>query len=217
MPRSFVFIVTYGRSGSTLLQHIIGSLSGYHIAGENSNALFGLFQSYSSCVKAKSNGTPNTRRIEDPWFGAHAVKPFHYGQKLAALFISEVLRPPDDARVIGFKEIRYFENPRELEAYLTFMRTFFVPAKFIFNIRTPEEVAKSGWWKNRPEADVIPQVQKWHTMIDDYVRAHPADSFCVRYNDYVSDHLALVPLFEFLGETYDPDQIAKIMAVKLSH
>ncbi len=39
----YLFIVTYGRSGSTLLQGILNSIPGYLIRGENRAALFHLY------------------------------------------------------------------------------------------------------------------------------------------------------------------------------
>ena len=43
-----VLIVTYGRSGSTLLQGILNSIEGCLIRGENDNFCFALYQAHQS-------------------------------------------------------------------------------------------------------------------------------------------------------------------------
>jgi hypothetical protein len=40
------FVVTYGRSGSTLLQGLLNSIPRYCIRGENYNAMFYMFRAY---------------------------------------------------------------------------------------------------------------------------------------------------------------------------
>ena len=39
VSEGFVFVVTYGRSGSTLLQNVLNTIPGYCIRGENANTL----------------------------------------------------------------------------------------------------------------------------------------------------------------------------------
>ena len=48
-----VFVITYGRSGSTLMQGILNSIDGFHIKGENNGFVFKLFESYQLLVNAK--------------------------------------------------------------------------------------------------------------------------------------------------------------------
>lgn len=50
MPKEgYVFIITYGRSGSTLTQNLLNSLPGYCIRGENSNLLYFLSKAADLC------------------------------------------------------------------------------------------------------------------------------------------------------------------------
>lgn len=48
-----LLIVTYGRSGSTLLQSMLQTIPGAHIAGENYNALHPIFQSVRRAQRTK--------------------------------------------------------------------------------------------------------------------------------------------------------------------
>jgi hypothetical protein len=48
-----VFIVTYGRSGSTLLQSMLQTIPGIHLSGENYGALLKLREVSSCAVRMK--------------------------------------------------------------------------------------------------------------------------------------------------------------------
>ena len=48
MLQKTVFVITYGRSGSTLLQNMFNALPGYVLRGENNNILSSLVQSWEA-------------------------------------------------------------------------------------------------------------------------------------------------------------------------
>ena len=49
----YIFIVTYGRSGSTLLQGILNSIPGYLVRGENRQALRHLYAFHTAAVQER--------------------------------------------------------------------------------------------------------------------------------------------------------------------
>lgn len=215
-PR-YAFIVTYGRSGSTVLQKIIASISGCHFNGENSDALAGLWASYrSACATRSEQGDVPRTRSGDPWRGAHLIDPQSYNRKLASLFVDEILRPPPDAALIGFKEVRYFDHGEALPDYLDYIRTTFAPALLIFNRRDPVAVANSAWWKNHP-ADIAAEVRRFDAQTDLYARLYPAETIIVDYDAFCRDPDHLRPLFERLGADFDRGRLAGLMAERLNH
>lgn len=217
MTKEFVFIVTYGRSGSTLLQKIVGSIENCHIAGENNNALFGLYQSYTSLNNAKRRFGQNYTNYDEPWYGADLFGPERYGRKLVRMFIDEVLNPPENASIIGFKEIRYFENPGYFLQFLKFIKHFFAPAKYIFNVRDCQEVSKSGWWKEQSEDSVCNQIMKNNEMMEEFISLFPEACIKVNYNEYTKNHLSLESVYDFLGREFDPIAVTNILSKKLTH
>ena len=218
--RKFVFIVTYGRSGSTLLQSILASIEGAHITGENNDVLSGLMQAFESAVQTKRDyGTYPRTAPGDPWRGAHRINTTRFARKLADAFVDEVLRAPSTATLIGFKEIRYFGRT-DLEQYLDFLGCTFTPALFVFNRRRAEDVVRSadglGWWTDRV-GDIAQQLREFDNSVDGYALAHPNCCVTVSYEDYVADAEALRPVFERLDEPFDVQRIRSIMSVKLEH
>lgn len=217
----YVFVVTYGRSGSTLIQSLLNTCPGYCIRGENADALGPIAKSWAH-VKDNANLANLARNQtvtapDHPWFGGQSISPRRFGHALARAFVREVLRPPPGTRVLGFKEIRWGAQPGSVATSLRFLRTFFRNPKFIFNTRDHDQVARSAWWAAEPEDEVRARLVAWEEDYAAFLAAHPDLGLRVHYNDYVADHDALRPMFDFLGEGFDADTVARVMARPLTH
>ncbi len=213
----YVFVVTYGRSGSTLLQTLLQSIDGYFIRGENANALWPLFQSIQRIAQAKQDHGYREIEAKGPWFGINKVDPATYARHLVGCFVDDIIQPPADARVVGFKEIRFHEVGEDFQAYLDFIAEQLAPARFIFNKRNWRDVAKSGWWKNCEESLVRDIVTKADDMFDAYADKYPERCFVAKYEDYVGKPDYWRALFDFLGETYDPVRVNALCSRQLKH
>ncbi len=65
-----VFVVTYGRSGSTLLTGILNSIPGFLIRGENRDAVHHLFLFHQTLATEKARGPQDkVRQRTHPFFG----------------------------------------------------------------------------------------------------------------------------------------------------
>jgi len=215
-PRMFIFIVTYARSGSTLLQKIIADIPGSHIMGENGDVLAGLHAAYrSAALTREEQGRERRERSGDPWRGAHRIRPNRFNRRMIELFVDEVLLPPADAWLIGFKEVRYFDHD-DLVAYLDYIRASFPSCLLVFNRRDGAAVAHSGWWQDHP-ADIVAEVAKFDARVDGYLVQHPEAGLVVRYEDYCGDPAHLSPLFARLGVPLDVERLRSLMAERLTH
>lgn len=209
-----MFVVTYGRSGSTLLQGILNSTPGWLLRGENGGAVYHLHRHF-----AEITGRPQSRRRETPfpvtdaWFGLD-----RYPRRLAVadlrrLVVDTLLRPEPETRVSGFKEIRW-DQP-DLADYLRFLQRLFPGARFVFNTRNHADVARSKWWAQA--ADPLAELAR--------VEAHQAaaaaelgdEAYRVHFDDYVRDPSVLRGLFAWLGEEYDEERVRSVLAVQHSY
>lgn len=218
---SHVVIVTYGRSGSTLLQNLMNGLEGYCIRGENNNALFHLARSWHALVSAEPidglRRTGETTGPDHPWFGAETVDTDRYGRTLAHGFLSDVLRPPPGTRVAGFKEIRFHHAGGHLDAYIDFMTRFVPDLRFVFNTRDHAATARSGWWAAMDPAAVARELKLAEACFD-RMRARLGErAISLHYDDYVADPAALEPLFAFLGARLSPDKRDRLLGRRLDH
>lgn len=217
---SYIFIVTYGRSGSTLLQSLLNSLDGVQIRGENDNALLHLFRAIESVKRARTFGGDRQRTEPDePWYGSAEMRPVGFRNTLLNSFVRNVLRPDEGKTVLGFKEIRY--SPAVLweahfVSYMNFLLTTFPDAKIIFNTRNVEDVARSSW-----NAEQDPEFVKAQTRAcDERFARYDATSertMLMHYDDYVADRSKIAGMFEFLGHSYDADTVETVFSKPLRH
>ena len=216
-----VFIVTYGRSGSTLLQNMLNSLPGYLIRGENENLLAPLARAWDTVARSdqarKIRAEGRTTTPQHPWFGYETVCENDLGKALARSFIETVLRPTDTTRVIGFKEVRWHADPALFPVMLGFLQRFFPEARFVFNIRDHSEVVRSGWWKHMNEDLVRRQLTQAEKLYAGFAEKYPEQCITLSYNDSITATDAWRPLFRFLNQPFDAKKVAHVLNNKLTH
>ena len=220
MPKNYVFIVTYGRSGSTLLQSILNSIDGYRIQGENFNCLLHLYRSCKMLRNARNRNGPKV--VDLPWLGANEIRVNRYISEVVRAFVVHVLQPREEDRVIGFKEVRYGDmGDEELRGLLEFIEKSFNNCKIIFNKRNADGVAassrKQGWFKGQPSDYVFAMVKRMDEFFDKAVQEEPGTRYIVNYDEYIMDNEKLRGLFEFLGEPFDLERLRSLLSVRLIH
>jgi hypothetical protein len=211
----FVFIVTYGRSGSTLLLGLLNALPGYHICGENDGALVPVFRAYERLRRARYQWGTKENLPENPWYGAHLIMPELFARGCVDAFFGAVLRPPLGTRACGFKEIRYTDlelNDDEFTPFLHFMLSGFPGAAFVFNVRNIEKTASSGWWKDQNPEIVQRRLAGAVQRMTDYAQAHPENTLVFEYDRITSDATYFKTLCDFLGEPFDESVVHSVLS-----
>lgn len=211
----YVFVVTYGRSGSTLLMGLLNTIPGYRIRGENLNALYRLYQADAAVSQAhRKHGGPGSRVPSNAWYGAASWRTDTFRATLLDSFIRNVLCPEPGDRVLGFKEVRYtHDHMQDLSDYLDFLRTAFPECRIVFNHRVPDDVAKSAWWANTPRA--LERLK----AADERLRAIPGDDRHFHFDfDAIDDSLDNIrELFAWLGEPMDEEKVRRTLATRHSY
>jgi hypothetical protein len=208
----YLFIVTYGRSGSTLLQGILSSIPGYLIRGENGGAAYHLYKFHTTAEHSRTS-SPKWRSSRSAWFGIGGYPTRLALKELRALLLATVIRPEKDSRVVGFKEIRWLQS--DLAEYVGFLRAVFPGARFVINTRNLEDVVVSKWWATKSDArEVLAEAQErmlaLKTSLGD-------DAYHIHYDDYVHDPGRLRGLFDWLGEEFEESRVKEVMNEKHSH
>lgn len=208
----YVFIMTYGRSGSTLLQMILNSAPGVLIRGENGGMVPHLYAYHRQALKEiEARGT----WAESPGSAYYGINHYPIDTALGEfrqLVTETLLRPMPDTRIVGFKEIRWYMP--DLAEYVAFLRSVFPGARFVVNTRNIAETAKSRWWTQRddPEGTIA--------RLEERILAVAADlgdaAHRVVYDDYVADPGKLEAMFDWLGVPFDLDEVERVMATKYS-
>jgi hypothetical protein len=210
----YLFIVTYGRSGSTLLQGILNSIPGYLIRGENRAAVYHLYEFHRTCIREMERVRKPGEVLppSDAYFGMDRYPEEVAVRRLRQVARDTLLRPDADTRVAGFKEIRWYQD--DVADYVEFMRNLFPGARFILNTRNHDDVLQSRWWRRTPDAATTLSLMEERIM---GLRPVLEDScFHLHFDDYVDDPGALEGLFSWLGEDFDIEQVRRVMSVRHS-
>lgn len=218
----YVFLVTYGRSGSTLLQAVLNTLPHYCIRGENEGVLQSLYIAAAQARETRSRYGDDSDNSDHPWFGAGLVEPGKFSERLHCVFVDEILKPPSSALVIGMKEIRWFMLEHQWLAYISldgmldWMRVLFDPCKIVFNVRDVDAVIKS--WAGVQEAKwVRDMVTGEDARYAAYQVEHPDACITMNYDEYATDPQALERLFDFLREPFSLPIIQRVLEKPLTH
>jgi Sulfotransferase family len=218
----YLFVVTYGRSGSTLLQGILDSIPGYLIRGENRQVLMHVYKFHRAAVKQRALHRRGQRKRDEPVGGLTSTKAWYgmdnFGVRASLRdarrpALDTLLRPEPDTRVTGFKEIRW--AGKDVPDYVDWLRRVFPGARFVVNTRDLAAVSKSKWWADRPDA--YDQLREGEQRLLHLAEELGDAAFHVHYDDYVDDPRALKPLFDWLGEEFDEARIRAVMDVPHSY
>jgi len=215
----YVFVLTYGRSGSTLLMKILNAVEGVDIRGENHNTLFWLYRAIDAAERARSHPGAVASDKANPWYGARAIDSKGFTRATLEAFVANVLRPPPGTVVTGFKEIRHTDRMMDAESfagYVDFLLAHFPGARIVFNTRDAQAVARSGWFRNMDPEVVISLVETSNGWFRAAAERHDG-CFVIDYADVVENGPKVADLFTFLGFEHDPQAVERILAVPLTH
>jgi len=218
LDKKVAIIATYGRSGSTLLSAILSSVAGFHMAGENGDAMRGLFHSVKALRKAQSKAKHFKTNVNEPWYLIDKINITRYGELLLESFFSEIVMAPAECNgKFGFKEIRFFKNLAETTDYLEFLLEFIPSVKIIFNIRSHQAVSRSGWYRKMDSELVAKRLAAIDEQMFNFTSHHTDKAIICSYDEYIANPESLRRLFNFLNEPYDATKIAEVLATPLSH
>lgn len=234
-----VFVVTYGRTGSTLLQGILNSVEGVVITGENGGYIYNLYSAYKTLeylghqtrkIKRKETTLQLIQRKitnkkqsgkEDsptlPFFGSsfidlNAEKRFLLG-RISKYFKSNL--NCNKATVTGFKEVRY--HMLDIDQYLDFLQEHFGPACFVFLTRNAEQVAQSGFYKKKSTNETLLHIEEIEKRFFKYIRSQPDTCYWIDYENLKRDDERLRKLFDFIGLEFDQAKIERVLATPHSY
>lgn len=230
MKYESILIITYGRSGSTLLQGILNSIDGVTIRGENYNFIKGLYIAYENLTRTKGEfGRGDESKLTtSPWYGASELDLSIFIEDARTLVRNQLIgREPLPERKIcyGFKEIRYMDLDTRLSSseralkfneYLAFLRCLFPNPAFVFLTREHSQVMASGWWKDWKKDMVSKMLNEFELLSVEYCREKDW-VFQLKYEDMISNSQRVKGLFEFLGAEYSAGKVAETLAVRHSY
>lgn len=205
-PR-ILFMVTYGRTGSTLLQGLLNACPRTLMLGENWGVLYGLHQLRASLQQWRDHaGMVSIDAPTHPFFGGPRFDFDGFDAKLADLgrsYFEHFDVDLTDYDVIGFKDTKYIVP--DLDAHLEALAALFPNALFLFLTRDHDELVGSGFLKLAPEDMVREALANFEQTIDQLEADLGAERIArLDYRDVVERGPKLFDLFHRLGLQPDP-------------
>lgn len=218
----FVTVVTYGRTGSTVVQAALNALPGVLVRGENYSAMRGL-EAYVQSI-AETADRHHAGKSTHPWFGSARLDPAEVVADLRRHVLDTVLRPRRDTAWVGFKEVRYepghFGSYDLLLSHLLFLDTLLPGMHYLMNVRDPVSAARSGWWPGNENAvEVLATTRDWLVdAVADIRRIKGPDrAILLDYDEWDGHPDVLIRAFADLGLPRDDDAVRAIVGERLAH
>lgn len=190
----YLFVVTYGRSGSTLLQGLLNCLPRVLVRGENSLFVLPMYRASAQAMKFRHrhyNHRP--RQVQSAFYGLRNLRRTQFRTATRRLVTGYVLGPEPRSAfdVIGFKEVRWHEiEPKETEGFFAFMDAAFPGARYLLNERNSEHVATSGFWRRRDDAEAYEAIDRTREIQEFLRHSRPDRTYDCRYEEITSEDRA---------------------------
>ena len=221
----YIVILTYGRTGSTVLQGALNTVDGVSIRGENYGVCNHIAKLHAAAERtnAEQSGGITTDTIS-PWYGAHLIDPDGLLRTLRDGLVNDVLKSPAGTTITGFKEIRhttdYFATFEELVDYTVFLERLLPGVKFVVNTRGAEDTSKSGWWKDDPGAvELLNRTREWMLRLPDAIkdRLGAGRVVVMEYEIWNKNPQELARMLRELGLPADLGRLTEVSHRRLDH
>jgi len=219
---SSVLVLTYGRTGSTLLTGVLNAIPGVLVRGENQNMFAGLYQGYRRLRSTREKYGENAHSPTSPFFGTHRLCEQRYLSHARELARDQLVTgSPRQVSVYGFKETRYTRALLEedgvgpLAPYLDFLAELFPDPAFIVLTRNHGDVAASSFWRRMAEDEARRQMTLFDQDIADW-SASRTDVFRVDYDAALAADRPYGALFDFLQVPYREQAVRDVLNVQHS-
>jgi hypothetical protein len=217
-------VLSYPRTGSTVIQRIINTSNNFKCIGEKPMAINHMHAFINSLIDAQTvipeSLFPDIPLDDDrnPVFMAQSVDIDSVINYVKAAYVRHVLNVID-APNIGWKEnfISSYPDEKVANSEVTFIRRLFPDILFILNIRNPEDCARSSIWKFRDDAlDEIRNRRQW--IIDGAKSGLFGDKYILLdYDEWSNDHSKLINPLVSAGMNINAQMVDKVLSEKLTH
>lgn len=220
-PTRFVFIVSGGRSGSTLTQGLLNALPGTLVRGENSFYVLPMFRAYRGTQNFQRRYSKSGADATSAFYGLGEIDLGDFVRSTHALAVRQLLgsEDPRTVDVLGFKEVRWEQiRPRETEAFFDFFEQVFPGALYVLNEREAKKVVSSGQWLRTDEESALQALARVRE-VQQYLReTRPERTYDTKFevitgDDEAAKDQALTGLAEFVVGSCDERLLARLRAV----
>jgi hypothetical protein len=217
-----VYVVTYGRSGSTLLTGYLTKLPGFDLKGENYLFPLPLMEAERRMFEARTKKYGGREQATHPWYGTHQFSLPRFRRDTLNMMLNQLYPSRPIPKTIGFKEIRwyYMIEPDKFDISLDWLRNLRAPGAVIFLFRDLDNVLTSAWWGEMTEekrAESRVALEAFEARSRAYAASHPESSTVVTYEEFISVPEAGMRVCDVLGVKFDESVWKSVLSENYSY
>ena len=221
----YLFVVTFGRSGSTLVQGLLNALPDTLVRGENGLFVHDLYRASAAAEAFSAEHTKHrSKSVTSAFYGVRWLRrePFVTATRQIAHEVLLGQRRADRVRRIGFKEVLWHRiTPEETEDFFGWFEEVFPGARYILNTRNADDASRSGFWKHAEPGEAELAIARVREIQDHLTRTRPDRVLETRYEvltgeDREASDAALRELATFVTGAADEallDTLREVLAV----
>lgn len=219
----YVFVVTYGRSGSTLTQGMLNALPRTQVRGENNLFLLPIYRSWEGLrefqARFRGEGNPKTTSA---FYGIHEFDMTAFAAGVRDLVATQLLgsTPREEVDRLGFKEVLWHRiRTEEWETFFEFMDLAFDRPLYVLNQRDVEMASTSGFWRSKKPGQAMRQINRVREL-QAYLRSSRGDRcFDTRYEVTTGDDVeaaaaSMKGLAEFVTGSCSDELLQDMLALR---
>lgn len=160
----YVLVVSYGRTGSTLVQGLLNTLPRSIVRGEHGLYLLPFFRAYHDLVGFRDKHLRhNPRLTHSAFYGLDLVRPVAFVRSARQLLHQSLLGDVRlrDVDVLGFKEVQWYRvREDEIEPFFAYVDRVLPDVRYVLNHRPIEQTLDSGFWVGRDRNVVMHRIER---------------------------------------------------------
>lgn len=217
-----LFVVTYGRSGSTLLTGYLSKLPGIDLKGENYLFPLPLADADERLLAATKLTYGNRHSPASPWYGSHEFSIWRWRRDVRRAVLNQLYPSRPIPKTIGFKEIRwwYRMGEKDYQAKLDWIRSIRPPGAIVFLTRDLDATMAGAWWAKMSDEDRAQArtgLERFEGWVREYVSANPAHSVHVTYEEFVAGPASAKRICSMLGLRFDERRYREALGERYSY
>jgi hypothetical protein len=218
----YVFVVTFGRSGSTLVQGLLNELPGTLVRGENGLFVHDLYRASAAAEAYSAEHTKHrSKHVTSAFYGVRWLRrePFTTGTRQIANDVLLGDREARDVQRLGFKEVLWHRiTPEETEDFFGWFEQAFPGARYVLNTRDAAAASRSGFWKHAEPGEAQTAIARVREIQDFLTSTRPDRTFVTHYEELTSEDRAtsdavLTGLARFVTGSCDDALLARLREV----
>jgi hypothetical protein len=217
-----LYVVTYGRSGSTLVNGYLSHLPGVDLKGENYLFPLPLADAESRLSEALALGYTGRELPASPWYGSHQFSTVQWRRDIRRALLNQLYPFSPIPKTVGFKEIRWWYRleAADFEQKLAWLISVRQPGAIVFLTRNLDKTMAGAWWAKQSDEERAKSragLENFEVLALAYAAAHPDHSVHITYEDFCADSAAAKRINKLLGVKFREDLYQHALGERYSY